>query len=354
MSGGVNFIQGNPAIGAMHQGMQERDRQRQSLIQAEAGAQRNAMSAATAPYELRQTQAQTSRAEDDARFSRATLGDRITRSSIQATQAELTGFYESLKLLEQGDIDSARHVAEHYGQQIPEGVFQNRALQRQLSIIADQAQTQYPNNPRKQQEYIQHAVQGLQDEETGQQRMTDPFYPYMVPNAPQVDDGSYGGAGVGNSVFDRKYAIALQLGYEPGDAFDIARGARHMTENEMRQRATAQVNMEFSGAFNVRPEQRSARFEQIMNELRENFSAPQPVQRNDTPAQDGGFFDRRFNEGQGWDHQGAESRLGQIGTDMQGVEPAPRDPSQRVVGRRYQAPDGRIIIWRGDGWEQVE
>lgn len=34
--------------------------------------------------------------------------------------------------------------------------------------------------------------------------------------------------------------------------------------------------------------------------------------------------------------------------------PAPRDPKQREVGKPYTAPNGKTIIWRGNGWEVAQ
>lgn len=36
-----------------------------------------------------------------------------------------------------------------------------------------------------------------------------------------------------------------------------------------------------------------------------------------------------------------------------GIPAAPRDPSQREVGKTYLAPDGRKVKWRGTGWQVV-
>lgn len=33
---------------------------------------------------------------------------------------------------------------------------------------------------------------------------------------------------------------------------------------------------------------------------------------------------------------------------------APRDPAQREIGKTYVAPNGRLVIWRGNGWQPVE
>lgn len=365
MSGGINFIQGNPAIAAQHEGNRERDRQRQSMLQAESAGQRNLMDAATAPYQMRQTQAQTSQAEDSARFSRATLGDRITRSNVQATQAELTGFYESMKLLEQGDAEGARFVAEHYGQQIPEGVFNNRALQRQLSAIADEAQTRYPSNPRKQQEFIQYAVQGLQDETEGASRATDPMYRYTVEGAPQADAGV--GAGGRPLQFDRIMQAAVEIGYSPQEAFNIAtRQDSGVSEIEIEKLAVQIANAEMpTSSIGVRPEQRRSRLEEIRQELRQNLR-PQTT----APQQQGGGANMiapdamqapagRFGMAPAQQDQ-VRSRLRDIGEGLQRSDPADPPPAPQQgepplvttreeaealpPGTIFRTPDGRELI----------
>lgn len=376
MSGGINFIQGNPAIAAQHEGNRERDRQRQSMLQAEAAGQRNLMDAATAPYQMRQTQAQTSRAEDDARFSRATLGDRITRSNVQATQAGLTGFYESMKLLDQGDAEGARFVAEQYGQQIPEGVFNNRALQRQLSAIADEAQTRYPSNPRKQQEFIQYAVQGLQDETEGASRATDPMYRYTIEGAPQADEfvpSRGGGSGGGNTIYHTRFRLLRENGFSDLEADAIASGRKEPSAQDVVRIADARTRDQLRGLFRSPPpeqieQMRKENIQRTIEDLGmagEQFNLPTPrqgQQQGQMPEMD---FDSPISSAvseqpSSFPMEQMGTRLRQIGQggmpspQQEAPPPAPQDPSQRQLGMTYSTPDGRLVIWRGDGWELVE
>lgn len=376
MSGGINFIRSNPGTDAFHQGMQQADQRRQSMLTAEAQGMRNLMQEAEAPFQMRNTVANTAVNESNARVTQATEGDRVRLSSLNTTNAELQGFYRSLELLNQGDVEGARFVASQYGQQIPEGVIQNRQLARQLDNIAKQAQAQYPNSPRKQQEYIAAAIAGLNDATQGAARRSDPGYHLQVPNAPQADEfvpSRGGGAGGRPLLFDRIMQAAVDLGYSPDEAFRLATRQRQASELDIHNLAVRMVNAEFQGAFGVRPEQRQQRLQEIIQQLTEQLApTPQPQPQSSTtpaaPSISSTDFSHRFHNqptGDGFAPSGSLPRGLEQGLreraagmrdpqpETQNYPPAPQDPSARIVGQIYRSPSGNVGRWTGQGWEII-
>lgn len=82
---------------------------------------------------------------------------------------------------------------------------------------------------------------------------------------------------------------------------------------------------------------------------------------SDTPAETAQRFTGKFNYGDEppagvmTDSPEQPTGLGvAAGAEPAGnVLPAPTNQADRVVGQTYRAPDGRMVIWRGNGWEQV-
>lgn len=63
------------------------------------------------------------------------------------------------------------------------------------------------------------------------------------------------------------------------------------------------------------------------------------------------WIEQRTRELMGGPPRQTTSQGGQPASD---TPPAPRDRAQRVVGQVYQAPDGRLVEWTGEGWRLVE
>lgn len=366
----IQFIRTNPGIESFQQGTRHaqdlmsqdilNDARMQDIVERRAGmpsrlrqveasadlARTNAdVAGQTAPYDVQilreqaaqapiQTQAATRTESEMA----ATSGDRVQQSGqrtrlgdIGVQNAELDSTYKVFDLLDQGDTEGARHVAAQLGVDIPDGVIGNRQLIRQLKALGDRARTLYPNSPRRQQIFLEEGTNGLVEGTKANANRADPTYPFRVENAPEPDMNATSGRGL---QFDVMRQAAIDLGYSPEEAFQIASGRKPPSETELVEIARKLVEMEMpSGDISMpSPEQRRQRYEQILSELRSTTSARAPTATQPAPAA-----------------PVAATPSPGTGDNV----PAPRDPAQRVVGQVYTAPDGRKVRWRGDGWELV-
>ncbi|WOF74129.1 hypothetical protein QMT40_001776 [Parvibaculaceae bacterium PLY_AMNH_Bact1] len=142
-----------------------------------------------------------------------------TAGKANAAAARMRGFYESLNLVQQGNIPAARQVAAAYGEEIPEEILTNTTFLAQVSRIAEAAQARHPNSPANQEKFIQTALEGLQHETLGQERTADPTFVYNVPGAPEPATV----AGTDDAA-SRKMQALIQGGVEPEQARKIAYG----------------------------------------------------------------------------------------------------------------------------------
>jgi len=317
------FITSNPAQEAFERGQKLHTEEMQARQQMDANALAQVENRAAAPSRLRQIEANADLAGTNARVARETApykigGARLSYETagqlapvkVEEAQlglrrvradtgiAELQGFFKSLELLNAGDVEGARHVARQTGQEIPEPIIKSSTLRQQVTRLAEEAETRYPNSPRRQQEYLTAATQGLVDEIQGQQNRQDPAYPYNVPGAPMPAETS--------TDKDRRPLqfevirdAARALGYDETTSFNLARGQKPTTESEIINMARQLTTIEMpSSDFRTRPEDRRARLEEIVDELRSTLGGQAvPAQRAAPPVQ-GDLTAQEFVEGQ--------------------------------------------------------
>lgn len=303
----IQFIRENPGTAAFHRGQQAYQDLLTTDIANEARMQQNAEAAAAMPSRLRSVQAgadfdrtradiaaqtapydvivareqaaqapiRTGEAELAAAENQATSADRIAQAgqntrlgAVKADNAELDGTYKVIDLLDQGDVETARTVAKQLGVDLPDAVINNRLVIKQLKALSEQAKSQYPNSPKRQEQFMTEAVKGLQDGTTGAQNRADPGYPFRVDNAPEPDMSATNT----NSrplQFEVVRDAARALGYSEEDAFAMASGRKPPTDVEFMELARKLTAMEMpSSDFRTSPEDRRARYEQILNDLK--------------------------------------------------------------------------------------
>lgn len=312
----ITYIRDNPATAAFQRAQQAAAQLEQSELQAERARleleeARKALpsrlrsvtadadireaqarvAGETAPYDVQirreqasqapiATQAAT-RAEAEAA---ATSPDRVAQSSqqtrlgqVKVEDAELDATFKVIDLLDRGDSTTARQVAKQFGVDIPEQVITNRLLIRQLKTLADQSKTLYPNSPKRQAQYLEEAVKGLTAGTQQQQNLSDPAYPFRVPNAPEPDMATGTAASAGRPLqFEVIQNAAKALGYSDEEAFAIASGRKPATDMELMELARKLTSMEMpSSDFRTSPEDRRQRYEAILADLRaKNGPAP--------------------------------------------------------------------------------
>lgn len=201
----VQFITSNPAIDQYNRANQVAEDQQAKDLGLEKAQIDTALTRATAPTKLRQmtalaseTEANAQKAQAEAPYAGRLMQARLnqanasTRASLAAAKnSEMQGFYKSLDLANQGDVEGAKAVAARTGQTIPDAVLNNAALRATITSVAKRAQELYPNRPNAQQAFIKAQMdvlhQRVQNGESPDAVMT----PYvMPPNAPPLPTGT--------------------------------------------------------------------------------------------------------------------------------------------------------------------
>ena len=157
---------------------------------------------------------------------------------------------------------------------------------------------------------------------------------------------------------------------KPEDVPELTASQRNAIEKRFKDPITGDVDWDRADAY-------TAEIIPLMREGMDFDSALNDVARRENrekiPAKDGWFGTSwgaepaREGEGtgtfrprsSGFGRPGDPTRTGpqapdQPDGDAADIPPAPRDPSQRVVGTRYMAPDGRIVEWTQKGWKLVQ
>ncbi|MER8602782.1 hypothetical protein NKH48_03170 [Mesorhizobium sp. M1233] len=311
----IQFIRDNPATEAFQRGqrvyqdllttdiandgrMQQNAEQaagmpsRLRALDANAGYDqtRADVAAQTAPYDVavaRENAAQAPIKTGDAALSasenQATSADRIAQTKqntrlgeVKVDSAALDGTYKVIDLLDQGDVVTARAVAKQLGVDLPDQIVNNRLVIKQLKALSEQAKTQYPNSPKRQQQFMTEAVKGLTSGTGADQNRADPTYPFKVDNAPEPDmDAATGRAGR-PLQFQVVQDAAKALGYSDEDAFAIASGRKPPTDVDLMNLARQLTSMEMpSSDFRTSPEDRRQRYQAILADLKSGQQHPQ-------------------------------------------------------------------------------
>ncbi|MER8967725.1 hypothetical protein NKI25_18720 [Mesorhizobium sp. M0808] len=321
----IQFIRDNPATAAFQRGqqvyqdllttdiandgrMQQNAEQaagmpsRLRALEASAGLDqtRADVAAQTAPYDVavaRENAAQAPIKTGDAALSasenQATSADRIAQTKqntrlgeVKVDNAALDGTYKVIDLLDQGDVVTARAVAKQLGVDLPDQIVNNRLVIKQLKALSEQAKTQYPNSPKRQQQFMTEAVKGLTSGAGAGQNRADPTYPFKVDNAPEPDmDAATGRAGR-PLQFQVVQDAAKALGYSDEDAFAIASGRKPPTDIDLMNLARQLTSMEMpSSDFRTSPEDRRQRYQAILADLKSGQQRPQAGADPSQPAQ---------------------------------------------------------------------
>lgn len=226
----INFIRENPASeafqraqeGAMARQRQDLDTERAQLdmqqtraempsrlrsVQADADLSRTRadVAAQTAPYEVSTARENATQSEQQSR-----LGE------VNVENTEIEQVSKVFDLLDAGDVQTARSLAQRYGVDLPDGVVNNRLLIRQIKTLTEQAKTLYPNSPRRQEQYLSEAVKGLVSgsQQSQSDNLADPAYPMRVPNAPDPQDCN------GTAPKGYRYTADGTMEYIPGGPAD--------------------------------------------------------------------------------------------------------------------------------------
>jgi hypothetical protein len=235
----------------------------------------------TAPHQVTVAAEQAARAPIETQTARrqegeaaATSPDRVTQTKqntrlgeVRVAGSEMDVFIKSLELAEQGDIPSAKKMAASIGDTIPDEILGNRALIGVTKNLAQRAIERHPNNPRKQEEFVRIGLEEIARQGNGSRALMDPGFTYKVPGAAPADETATGKTG--KLQFEVIREAALALGYDAQTAFDLASGQKPPTDVELQNLARQLVTMEMpSSDFRTTPEQRRARFEEIVADLR--------------------------------------------------------------------------------------
>lgn len=287
----IQFIRENPAAEAFQRGQEGARAQLRSDLDAERSRLDMDQVRAEMPSRLRSVQANADLAQTRADVAQQTAPYEVSTARENATQAgqqsrlgdinvensEMDQVSKVFDLLNSGDVETARTMAKQYGVDLPDSVVNNRLLIRQIKTLTDQAKATYPNSPRRQQQYLEEAVKGLTAGTQQQQNLSDPAYPFRVPNAPEPDMATGSAASAGRPLqFEVIQNAAKALGYSDEEAFAIASGRKPATDMELMELARKLTSMEMpSSDFRTSPEDRRQRYEAILADLRaKNGPAP--------------------------------------------------------------------------------
>lgn len=312
----VDFIRSNPSIEAYQQGQKLAQQTAQADASLESQHLQNTEARLAMPSKLRSITAGADTAVSNAQVAQETAPYKITQQREQAAQAPLAtqsaqlgldqqrveaplrtnllrtqvssanysnvaqkvaGFHQSLALANAGDLEGAKYVAQQYGETIPDEILTNARFRAQVTALAQEAQTRYPQNPQKQQEYLKEAMRGLTDATVGSGNAQNPVYPYQVPNAPEADASS-GRSGGGVFQYRRQAWLETHPGDEQG-ALAYASGTKQQSDAEVYNMASGIMAREFQGAFGASAEDKQARTQEIYQQLKgmgPAGAAPQP------------------------------------------------------------------------------
>lgn len=373
------------------------DRSAASLAGTNASVQ-----AQTAPYRVDDAYQSNRTNAAGADVAVATVPDKIGTSRIGLRQQEANlvntkvgAFHKSLDLLNTGQTEAAIATARMAGEELPPEIINNAELRAGVTAIAKRALELYPDRPRDQQTFIEAWVKELATRRQSGQPPNAPTATYQMPGgAPEpVEDNTRGnfeivhrqetdatgqpvvrsykfdkaagtmealdgsgaftkatGAGTGGaaggrtSVFQQKQTAWLAV--HPGDnegALAYASGRRQLSEPEIAKAAIAMAGSEIKNNFQLKfrnqAEQSQAitkRAGEIAGSLRAGLAQPGAPAATAVPGAP--------------PTAAPAAPAASLGT----IEPAPRDPGQRMVNKVYVAPDGRKVEWLGTGWRVVQ
>lgn len=139
---------------------------------------------------LRQAKATADITEAEARVApeKAQIGLRRSRADAQNT--ELAPFYKSIELLEKGDIDGARLIANHSNMTIPEEFLNDAELRSEVVRAAKEASQLYDKRPQDQQAFIKGRITAAMERRQRGERASDPRAAYDAPGAPVPQETS--------------------------------------------------------------------------------------------------------------------------------------------------------------------
>lgn len=308
----------------------------QASVPADIESRRATAASGSANARTATSNANVSERTEGTRVESAEAG--LRQQQATANTANLAQFYKVVDLLQAGNIDAARQLAEMGGQKLPPGMFENAQMRSTLALVAARAKEMYPNRPADQEKFIKAFLQNIQQAKEQGAPTDQPQQVYDVPGAPQPQEStgahnfdiynrsetgpdgkpvvkSYsfdkrtgtstpiegeggltrgtaaGGIGSGKtSVFQQKQGAYLAV--HPGDAqgaLDYASGKKNLTEPEIAKASIALARQEANADATMRYDSKKlaehlrTRPAQIAAMIRSGF-APAATAPSATPA----------------------------------------------------------------------
>lgn len=124
----------------------------------------------------------------------ATAQTGLRQANATALNSEMQSFYKSLELLNAGNTDAAKTVAEASGHPLPDVVINNAEVRQAVTAAAARAKELYPDRPKEQQAYIEARIKAIAEQRGQGQAPNEPTAAYtMPPGAPEpTEDNSRG------------------------------------------------------------------------------------------------------------------------------------------------------------------
>lgn len=346
----------------------------------------------TANDKVARSGAETSDALVGARINRATEGDKVQGSRLGLRRQEAQTLQDELKPakdvieLALRDPNAARVLRDQSGltQKIPDALLSNREWLIAIKNGSDYADKAYRTDPNAYTKYMSLYATHIKGVQEGGGDITNASLPHALTGQPGVPtpadstfadrytfmpgtgtkpgtneqvpgiwkgnstDGSLefshegtitgrGGAGGDASVYKQKLIVGNALyGEGTKEAADYANGRRSLTEAEMRRFAIAEAGRQEKYSAT----KRQALEDQIFNALRKSGTTPAPAPAPAAPPV-----------------RPAAQRPDMM-TPGNGSTPpipmAPANPALREVNKVYQAPNGKLGRWTGQGWEIIQ
>jgi hypothetical protein len=198
MAGNIDFITSNPAVDAYQKAEKLADDTRLNDQKMRSSIREESEKQQTFPTRLRKMEADTSSAETGAQVAKAEAPYAAPMKAAGLRQANATAgntenawFGQSLTLLQKGDIEGAKALAEQYGHTIPQSVIDDADTRKVVTESVAEAQRRYVNRPKDQQTYILSRIDAANERRNNgvpAYDRTDIYAPKAAPEPQETSD----------------------------------------------------------------------------------------------------------------------------------------------------------------------
>lgn len=214
-------------------------------------------------------------------LSRTPGGGKAAMAMLELQQRQQDGWEEmAIKALGTGDLETFKFYQSKSGLQLPPEAMRSAESRANFARAMDIAKTNYKDDPAQGQAFAQTFMGTPGDFQAKLMAASERAGPpRSKPNWTATIAAQSGGKSGGPaSVFKQKQEGWLSV--HPGDqqgALDYAGGRKEMSPQDEQKAAANIAKAEFSGAFNVKPDQMQGRIREIIAGWRSTSSAPMPA-----------------------------------------------------------------------------